>query len=447
MNQAESLRSIIEARLRLSLRSAGRNDILADDDLFERALDEELRLFPVQCSLRPGAAVARATDAPATPQPQTQTQNSMPPTVEIVRPDIQNLNAAFEQKAECRLRFLAGAAIHPRELTMAAMATALLYALHRPQIMAVIREPVLGSTNTIPAELQRVAIFQEAMRTFAVRLVPLKIFSTRFNSVPLQGTNKIELPFYDLDTQASTDFVQADGYTFGENTTTGVRELLINKRKYKSLSLTSAELARQPMLDRVKLATLKGEKLAIDVLADILGNITAANFPQHVSVGPPSAFDSEDVQDLETAADKAYWPDTGRSLLMDSDYDNALSKDPSLKSALNYDGAEVIRGGEIPEIAGFSYFESPSIPDNGEALKGIAASAGSGLLVATSPIMPGAGVRKVTDYEVIVHPELGIAFEYRSWGVAQADSDFEVIECNYGAAKGNAGAILRVVGS
>lgn len=335
----------------------------------------------------------------------------------------------------CRMSYVRGESISPRDLAKAATDRAVLIRAHMGEIT---------NANTIPAELKRQTILQTVMEDFAVRLAPLRAFSTRLNTIPLQGTSKIEVPFYALNSVEPTNFIQADGYVFAEDTSTGFREVTIDKRKYKGLAFSSEEMARQPYLSVLQLAKLAVDRLAISVLADILSIVTAANYGAAIFSGLAGAFDSDDIADFRVSCNKAHWPTTGRALILDSDYDGSLQKEEAIKAAMNYGGSEPIREGKVPRIAGFDYYESPSIPENGELLKGMVCLPPA-LLVATSPIMPGSGVRKaLLNYDVIVHPELGIAFEYRHWGVPQSDSDYEVIECNYGFGKGNAAALQRI---
>ena len=52
--------------------------------------------------------------------------------------------------------------------------------------------------------------------------------------------------------------------------------------------------------------------------------------------------------------------------------------------------------------------------------------------------------QQLVAYEVVTDPATGISFNYRHWGVAIDDRDYEVIECAYGYAAGEAAAIKRI---
>jgi hypothetical protein len=131
-------------------------------------------------------------------------------------------------------------------------------------------------------------------------------------------------------------------------------------------------------------------------------------------------------------------------LIVDSSVDTALQKDPAYKLAMNFGGAEVLRQGQLPNLSGFSYAFMPTLPANGEGLIGFATFI-SAILAAFAPVDPAPGVRAhLRAYEVVTHAPTGISFNYRHWGDAQADRDFEVIECAYGYKAGEAAALKRL---
>jgi hypothetical protein len=185
--------------------------------------------------------------------------------------------------------------------------------------------------------------------------------------------------------------------------------------------------------------------LAYDIFLDILSAITNANYGAAALTGLASAFDSDDLADLDKVATDAQWPAVGRYIFLNSAFDNALKKDDTMKLALNFGGTEVIRDGRIPNVFGFNYVTNPNIPANGENLAGFIAFK-SALLIATAPIQPAEEVlRDGTQYTVMTDPDLGISLEARSFGSSQMDRAFRVIESNYGYAVGNASALKRIV--
>lgn len=297
------------------------------------------------------------------------------------------------------------------------------------------------TTNTIPAGLQRDVILADVMRAFKARILPVLAFATRFNNVPLEGTDKIQVPYYPLATAASRDYTSA-GYVF-DNTTTQAKDVTINKRKYQGIQLASQDANRQPFLNQQQLAVMAGEKLAQDVLTDIFSVITAANFGAASITSDAVAFDTNDVLDLKNVCDVIPWPAAGRGLVLDSAFDVQLLRDSKLGNQ-NYGTPEAIRAGTVPVVCGFKYYPTASLPTNSENLAGFAAFM-SAVLVGFSPIKPLPEVMdQLSAYEVVTDPDTGLTLEYRRWGAALTDSVQEVIECNYGYNVGEANALKRI---
>lgn len=298
--------------------------------------------------------------------------------------------------------------------------------------------------NTISSDLQLDLVLDAAMEAFKEILAPLALFSTAFYDLPLQGTDKVQVPYYPLETATSKDF--NGSYVFDQGTDTQSKEVTINKRKYQPLAFTSAELRRQPKFDPERLGRLKGAKLAEDVLVDIMSVITAANYGAAVFTGAAADFDVDDVIDIETAVNTAKWPVTGRGIMIGNAYMGGLKKDMNANGGLATFGRD--SNGAVqtfPTLSSFSFAGSNIIPANGEHLVG-AAVYPSAILVGFSPIEPAPAVmEKLSRYEVVTDPDTGITLEFREWGDADADTEKRTIEVNYGSAKGETAALKRFV--
>ena len=305
--------------------------------------------------------------------------------------------------------------------------------------------PVLNAaTNTVDSALKRVAILNETVRAFARRMLPIRAFATSFQNVPLAGTDEVVIPYYALQTAASSNFVEATGYVFDQATATSMKKITVNKRKYQPLDYSSAEFRRQPYLDVVRLGNLNSEKLAADIFDDIWSVVTLAAYGAAVKTAAAAAMTSDDVVDIAGACTKANWPTGGRSLILDSDTVTALMKDSAYKLASSIGGTEVVREGRLPRLSGFDVYEVPSLPTNSEKLQG-AAVFPSAVLAAFAPVEPADGVRQqLVAYEIATDQETGISMNYRKWGDAQLDRNFEVIECAYGYVAGVAAALKRI---
>jgi ATP-dependent protease ClpP protease subunit len=303
--------------------------------------------------------------------------------------------------------------------------------------------PVMN-TNTVSSDLKRTVILQQMIRAFAIRVLPLSAFSTVFAGIKLEGTDKVAVPYFALDTTASHEFVAANGYdTFG-NTNSDAKAITVDNRFYQGLSWTSSELIRQPFMDVAMGAMLKAEQLGLDVVNDVLSLVTAATYGAASLAGAAAAFDSDDVIDLKGVADLANWPASGRSMVLNSAFDINLLKDSAVKSANQFGDSAPIREGRIVRIGGFDYFPDARIPANGEALQGFICFK-SAILVAFSPVGPTPEVRaQLARYEVVTEPTTGATFEYRLWGDPDMDTTREIIEANYGMIAGEPTALKRI---
>jgi hypothetical protein len=298
----------------------------------------------------------------------------------------------------------------------------------------------------LDAALKCVLTLNETIRAFAIPLLPLRLFSTVFNNVPLKGTDEVVVPYYALNTTASSDLTSTalPAYVFGQATATSMKKITVNKRKYQPLDYSSEEFRRQPFFSAVRLGAMNAERLAVDIFNDVMSVVTLANFGAPAKTTAAATITSDDIVDIRGSCNAAGWPDMGRSLIVDSAVDNSLQKDESYKLALNIGTPSVIQQGVFPKLSGFDYAWMPSLPSNSENLIGFAAFA-SGILSAFAPIEPAPGVRaQLVAYEVVTHLETGISMNYRHWGEPANDRDYEVIECAYGYAAGVPTAIKRI---
>jgi len=67
------------------------------------------------------------------------------------------------------------------------------------------------------------------------------------------------VPYYPLQSSASTDLFAANGYQFAGATNTSSKQITVKTRKYQLLDFSSAKIVRQPELNLQKLAEMAGE--------------------------------------------------------------------------------------------------------------------------------------------------------------------------------------------
>ena len=379
---------------------------------------------------------------------------------------------------------------------------------------------------TINSSLKRQAVVADSLTALARILSPLKAFSRAHNEVPLQGTNKIAVPYIPLETATSTDWNSSNGYVAGDGTVSA-KEITVNKRKYQSLGNDSETSSRQPYTMTDELIQAKLEKLCYDVLTDVMSAITISNFAALTSVtgvaatdlltkanhglttgqrvdvvsitggsgitagdvtyaivvssstfklatsaanalagtainfttditdatlsqctgytGAASGFGIAGIGALRKVAVDCNWPESRRSIVLNSSYDQYAMLDTAVLNALNYGSNEAVREGRVPRVLGFDYYGGQYVPTNSENMGGFICLP-SALLFGCAPIAPTPSVRaQLNAYEQFTIPELDIVLSYREFADPQMDTDQTIIECSYGYTVGEQAALKRIV--
>lgn len=302
--------------------------------------------------------------------------------------------------------------------------------------------------NVIDAELGLAKIMDTVLEAFVGEILPLRAFSLAVNP-NAQTLNELKtatlvVPYIPLQTANTVkDFDAANGDCYDRGgTSIGKREVVINKRKYLPWGLTSWQAATAPVLGQVDFAAIFGRQLAEQVLADILGLVTAANFPNELVVGAAAGFDTNDVFDIRQELNTLRFPKVGRSLILTPDYDTALLKDN--KDTNLYGSTDPRWNARIPRIADMEEYGTPAFDDNTDVDAGIV-SFPSALLVAMAPLQPLPSVRgKLVEFEIFTHAESGISLTYKKMADEFCDRELELVECTYGAAVGQEEALLRL---
>jgi ATP-dependent protease ClpP protease subunit len=328
------------------------------------------------------------------------------------------------------------------------------------------------NANTMDSGLLRQVIMSEIMRAFRREFASLDFFSHIYQNVPLEGTNVINVPYYPLDTTASTEFLYSNGYVTTPNAVTNSKSITVggkgdgvatsgSGRKYKPLQFTAYEVRRQPWLNIAQLTVMAGEQLAIDVRADIIGtNVSKANFGSAIWTGLAGGFDHTVVtQYLLNAAIKAFWPMGMRYGLLAPDYYTALAGDPNLSRFLEAGSDETLRQGIVGKLYGFKDITYDALIPVANFIRGGDGTLTNGadpnlagfiaypssILIATAPIMPPPGVMKLlVGYEQVTDDQTGLSFTYQFFGDVKANADNEIIECTYGSNTGELAALKRL---
>ncbi|HEV7405169.1 MAG TPA: hypothetical protein VGO11_19655 [Chthoniobacteraceae bacterium] len=286
-------------------------------------------------------------------------------------------------------------------------------------------------------------ILNMVIRQLALRLAPLTRFSHTFQTGDLALDKTVRVPVISLEQMASKDFDEDVGYEDGDFDVT-MQPVTVDRRKYQSLSFTSRELIGLPLDVLAEGMAQKTDRLAADIVTDILGLVTAANFGDPIYTGGAAGFDSDEIVDIDEALTTLLWPSVGRALILDNTYTTPLKKDQALKNASASGSDMTLREGVVGRVSGFDLYDVPGFPANGENLKGVAALQ-SGILIANAPIAPSSEVMsQLSDYRVVTDPKTNLTLTYKAWGDPNLDKGKRIVEVSYGCAKGDAQQIKRV---
>lgn len=321
------------------------------------------------------------------------------------------------------------------------------------------------NTNTIDAGLQRQVIFTDFIEEYAVTLLPFETFTKKYENVPLEGTDEVDVPFYPRSTATAQSWDPATGYATIGDTTLNTRPVKVGAtatadsganaaagtakdRKYIGLSFNSSELRRQPIENWEQHAKMQGNALAVALVKDVISRVlTAGNFGVSVKAVPAALFGANDVADLTEAANGADWPTFGRWWVADHTFLTPLLKDNTFKQYLSYGSTDPIRMAQIKSAYGFeNILIIPNLKNYSPAGENLVGwiNHNSAVILATAPIMPSEEVLNLLSrYDLITHPQINLTLEHRRQGNTVLDKSIWTVECSYGAAKLRASSLQR----
>ena len=128
--------------------------------------------------------------------------------------------------------------------------------------------------NTL-TNVNDIKVAQNALQPWMAALLPLGAFSTNFSPLPADKLDTVRVPVVGAPSQSS-DF--AGSYTQDADSTVTVIPVQLNKHKFKTVHVTAREAAETALNVLETLVASAVKQLAQDVLQDVFGEITQANF-------------------------------------------------------------------------------------------------------------------------------------------------------------------------
>ena len=293
--------------------------------------------------------------------------------------------------------------------------------------------------NTL-TNVNDIKVAQNALQPWMAALLPLGAFSTNFSPLPADKLDTVRVPVVGAPSQSS-DF--AGSYTQDADSTVTVIPVQLNKHKFKTVHVTAREAAETALNVLETLVASAVKQLAQDVLQDVFGEITQANFGDP-GINPVAAgnFDYKKVLAVREACSNAKMPVSDRSLVLDGAYfTNLLGDEIVAKSFMPAVAQPGVVEAQIRRLAGFDMYETVILPENGEKLAGFA-SHPSGMAVAMRYLEP---VANYDEAGAVTDPETGLTFGYLRYTEIQSNRIFVTVECLYGFKVALPGGIKRIV--
>lgn len=305
----------------------------------------------------------------------------------------------------------------------------------------------MPSTHTTDSKLQRAEVLEASLKAFAKRLISLRIFSTAFAPRLDENSTKMEVPYYPLHGAASVSRTPTQDYfALAANTATEAREVDVNQNLLQALSYTNEQRKRNKYLDPETLGNQAADRLARDIMAQIFGVFTAANFPGASLAALASGdFDFTAATELQEKCTTDEWPEEMRALILKPEYHTGLVGGMPAFTLQNT-GDELFREGAVNRVAGFDLHQFASLPANGGTkLRGVAVYP-SAVLAAFAPIEPTEAIAsQLYDYQLLTDENTGISLMYKHIADAATGQEVEVIETHFGLAVGEAAAAKLIV--
>ena len=238
---------------------------------------------------------------------------------------------------------------------------------------------------------------------------------------------------------AATDVSTSVGHLL----TTGDRVDIISITGGAGLAANDVRYAIRVDDDTFKLATTAANAVA-GTAVDFTTAITAGVFSAAAYTGAATGFNVAGIGKLKKSAVDNNWPESNRSIVLNSSYDQYAMGDSGVLIAQNYGSNDAIREGRVPRVLGFDYYGGQYVPANSQSLGGFICLP-SAILFGCAPIAPTPAVRSLLSaYEQFTIPELDIVITYREFANAQMDTDQTIVECSYGYTVGEPAALKRI---
>ncbi len=305
-------------------------------------------------------------------------------------------------------------------------------------------------------------IARRGFRAFNAALAPLFAFTTDFSNEVVQGTvvttriTPVSDAAVDLQTGTTIPGDREDTAVVKDITTTPVT-VTLNQQPATGFTLSDDEAIKigSGVWEDTKnnLIINKAYAVAKHMLDYVFNLITNANFSGAVHTGAASAWDLDDIVDIGVALKGTHkWQVNGDdgilgSMVLDSSYWGATKKDNAIQD-VSASGIPVVRTGTVNKVDQFALYEAPTLPPAAgtpasENLTGFVAKP-SAIAIAMR-IVESQARDKLMHFEVMTDPITGVTLVYSAHYHTGLRKVYHIFEAWYGASKGQAEALKRIV--
>jgi hypothetical protein len=300
-------------------------------------------------------------------------------------------------------------------------------------------------------------IAQRGFSAFKQRLVSLRVFSTDFSmDAKEQGdtvtTRLVPAASAAVDLQSEPIGGNRD-LIVGASTTTAV-SVALNQQPASGFYITDEEAGmigagvwNDTLMRKVE---SHGYAVANACLSYVFNLLTGANYASKKIIGAASAFDLDDVLDINADLADAGWPvdvENACAMVLKPSYRTALKKDGAIQDLSKSGISGVISRGALDRVDIFNLHQSATLPPAGgtpatEKLVGFVATPDAVAIV--QRVVQPQDPSDLLHFEVMQDAESGITLVYRAYYVRGTGKVNHIFETLFGAAKGNPAALLRL---
>jgi len=223
-----------------------------------------------------------------------------------------------------------------------------------------------------------------AAEAFSYRIAPLASFTNAFLADGCKQNDIVRVPFVTASAASSPSFAHATGYVSPDSYVNGVA-ITMASWKYQEWDGTDSDLAHLNPDSITALGRKLGNKLAYDVITDILS--TTSSFTNKNQSSGSAWSTVTPMIALGAAASNNRWTQGDRTILAGPDLYWKIAGNTTTLIANALGNASVVQNGVLQNYYGFKVYEIDSLPST---VKGLAVTSDA-LAVAISVPTPQAG--------------------------------------------------------